>query len=74
MKKELSDCPFCGSDEIQYNARCGKYGWFVFCNCAVCGAESKKVAAGPTLDDEWAESIVAHRAAAAWNRRWNNGK
>lgn len=78
---ELKPCPFCGC-EVSEIARYGRNGWFLFIQCDVCGAESKKIGIGkyadvPSGENEFWECEKVQRAAtkakAAWNMRHVQG-
>lgn len=47
----LKPCPFCGGNEVFINANKGRYGWYVFVRCSICGAESKKLGLGEKYND-----------------------
>ena len=82
--EHLKPCPFCGCDIAGISARYGRNGWFLFVQCEVCGAESKKFGIGrnaniPNDDNEFWEcekvQIAASKAAKAWNvRRCNDAE
>ena len=66
---ELKPCPFCGSEANLYYVE-GKRYYFVLCECEVCGAKTKSFLIGREIDEKtWFETLPAHRAIEAWNRR-----
>lgn len=76
---ELKPCPFCGS-EANYNAKCGRNGWFIFVKCDFCMCESRKIGIGrntelPNDDDLfWKHPNVVNsskKLAECWNKRYS---
>lgn len=76
----LKPCPFCGADSADINCKYGRNGCFVFVQCQICGAESKKFGTGryvtysEYVDDEnyWDNPYVENsceKAISAWNLR-----
>lgn len=55
MAKELKPCPFCGSDNIQFNT-CWDEEAYIFCQCMNCRSTTK-------------EFLEKKNAACQWNRR-----
>ena len=75
---DLKPCPFCGCELSGYSAKYGRNGWFIFAQCEICGAESKKFGVGrnknvPDNDDDfWAcEHVLktCDKVAKMWNMR-----
>ena len=67
----LTNCPFCGSSDIDICLRRGRYCAFVFVQCSFCKASSKACRyernnLSVALDEE---DIGVTRAINAWNRR-----
>lgn len=71
--ENLKPCPFCNG-EADLWANCGRYGYFVFCECSVCSAKSKAFNLGRDLPDDWEDTVAARRARDAWNRRWSDAE
>lgn len=76
--EELRPCPFCGQKTAMVWAKKGRYGWFVFARCEMCGAESKKFgvesdAKLPKDETEfWEHNAVAplrDKVVMLWNTR-----
>lgn len=71
MDLKLKRCPFCGeSADLLYSQV--MYGYFIYCKCSVCSAQSRTFSFARTELDEngdFRNSISAVMAAEAWNRR-----
>lgn len=67
---ELKPCPFCGGEADLWSNE-GRNGYFVRCECAVCGSKTKSFFMGPHLPLEWGKTLEAEMAREAWNRRIN---
>lgn len=63
---ELKNCPFCGgaAELVVFD---GRYGPYIYAECELCGASSKRFRASKK-DDVW-ESRAARQAAHFWNQR-----
>lgn len=61
MDEKLKLCPFCGGEaDLWYSS--GRYGYFVYCQCSVCSAQSRIFHLGRDVPDDWADSTPATRA------------
>lgn len=69
-ERRLRECPFCGNEAELWSNQ-GRNGYFVYCECTLCGSRAKTFFVGPCLPAEWGETIAAKRACEAWNRRMN---
>lgn len=64
---ELKRCPFCGG-EADLVRDYGRYGYFVYTECSVCGSRSRTFSDGTNKRVDW-DSMPVQRAQQAWNRR-----
>ncbi|MCI9553016.1 MAG: hypothetical protein HFE94_05725 [Acutalibacter sp.] len=64
----LKPCPFCKGEAALWSSY-GKFGYFVYCKCEICGATSKTFPLGESLPEDWGELTASRKAADAWNRR-----
>ncbi len=78
MVVRLEPCPFCGCEVSGISSRYGLNGLFLFVQCDVCGAESKKFGVGryanvPDEDNEFwgCEKVqqAVRKVQNAWNMR-----
>ena len=73
--RDLKDCPFCGSDEVDLWSRGTRYGAITFVQCALCGAQSKVFNYSRSMEEDFdTEDTGAKRAVTAWNRRADNAQ
>lgn len=73
--RDLKDCPFCGSDEVDLWAKGTRYGAITYAECALCGAKSKAFTYSKNMREEFDFSDTgAVRAVHAWNRRAHNAQ
>ena len=68
----LKPCPFCGSDKISKQASRGRYGWFGWIECDVCGARTnnKKLIDQDSNDPSFFGQDTFELLADLWNMRW----
>lgn len=74
MSDSLKPCPFCGHEEISVYTQYGRYGYFAWVECDLCGARSKTLKSTNRADSpEFSVSAVACKLLDAWNRRPADG-
>ena len=69
----LKECPFCGHQKADLWKKHGKFGWFFYVKCSLCGATAGcKRAYGigydPSDEPEW-NNGGANEAIKTWNTR-----
>lgn len=68
----MKNCPFCNGEPTLFSTR-GKYGYFVFIKCDLCGAQGKTFKMGETREENWQDSVEAQNAIKMWNMRAGTG-
>lgn len=71
--EDLKGCPFCGGEAFLWSGY-GRYGYFAYCKCDICGATSKTFSLGDSLPDDWENMTASRKAVNAWNRRYDNAQ
>lgn len=69
---KLESCPFCGG-EARFWTKGGRFGYFAWVECDICGGRTKTVSSEFEVNDErYMQSTQTQVLKAAWNRRVDN--
>lgn len=72
MVSIIKPCPFCGDKNPRERANRGRYGWYAFVHCNVCGASGGSVKKQVQDDEDlafWNDDFGVLNARYKWNKR-----
>lgn len=69
MEFKIKPCPFCGNDTATLIQQGTRYGYIVFVQCQICGAQTRAFGSKKScIEVDW-ETDNCYSAVLAWNTR-----